>query len=73
MFGFGRKKAVKSIEYDAANEIPIIRCSICNGEKVAGFKNIKTGTFRDAFFVKSEADIEMFAQMCGVDKINREY
>ncbi len=73
MFGFKKRRVEKTIEFDAENEKPVIRCSICNGEKVAGFKNIRTGKFRDMFFVKNDADIEMFAKMCGVEKIDREY
>lgn len=39
---FRKKQPVKK-EYDRANQKPILRCSICTGEQVAGFKNIHTG------------------------------
>ena len=39
---FGRKKKVKKT-YDRENKRPVLRCSICNGEQVAGFKDIHTG------------------------------
>ena len=35
---FKKRKEVKS--YDKENCKPVIKCSICNGEQVAGFKNI---------------------------------
>ena len=35
-----RKKRIEQAEYDRENLRPVLRCSICNGERVAGFKNI---------------------------------
>ena len=34
---FGRKTVEKK-EYDRENLHPVLRCSICTGEQVAGFK-----------------------------------
>lgn len=77
MFGLFKKKdvAVRQLKYDRENEKPVIKASICNGEKVAGFKNKRTGKFREQFFVRNEAEIEQFAKMCGVerDQIGKEY
>ena len=41
---FGRKTIEKK-EYDRENLRPLLRCSICTGEQVAGFKNRHTGKF----------------------------
>ena len=73
--GLFRKKEthVKQLDYDKSEEKPIIRASICNGERVAGFKNIRTGKFREQFFIRDDAEIEMFARMCGVEKVDKEY
>ena len=38
-----REKAAPSGDFDRENEKPIIKASICNGEQIAGFKNIHTG------------------------------
>lgn len=38
---FRKKKTLKT--YDKDNKKPIIKASICNGEQVAGFKDIHTG------------------------------
>ena len=38
---FKKKKAQQS--YDKKNKKPVIKASICNGEQVAGFKDIHTG------------------------------
>jgi len=73
--GLFRKKerTVRQLDYDREEEKPVIHASICNGEKVAGFKNIRTGKFREQFMVRSDAEIEMFAKMCGVEKVDKEY
>ena len=33
--------------YDKENKKPVIKASICNGEQVAGFKNIHTGKIEE--------------------------
>ncbi len=38
MFG---KREVKKKTYDKENLCPVLKCSICTGEQVAGFKNIR--------------------------------
>ena len=38
---FKKKKAQQP--YDKENKKPVIKASICNGEQVAGFKDIHTG------------------------------
>ena len=47
--GFFKKKekAAPSGDFDRENEKPIIKASICNGEQIAGFKNIHTGKMRE--------------------------
>ena len=37
---FKKKTVIKT--YDKENKKPVIKASICNGEQVAGFKNIHT-------------------------------
>ena len=39
---FGKKKKLKA-EFDRENQKPVLRCSICTGEKVAGFKKYSHG------------------------------
>ncbi len=68
---FKRKQQVA--DYDKENLIPIIKASICNGERVAGFKNIHTGEFTEEMFCRSEADIEAFKKKYGLTEIKKEY
>ena len=70
MFG---KKTVQKASYDKENQIPILKCSICNGERVAGFKNIHTGKFEEVMFIKTERDLEEFKAKYGVETIGKEH
>lgn len=69
---FGRK-AVKKKTYDQENLRPILRCSICNGEQVAGFKNIHTGKFEEVMFIRNEKDLAQFKAMYDIETITKEY
>ena len=46
---FFRKKKTK--EYDKENKKPVLRCSICTGEQVAGFKDINSGVFEEEMMI----------------------
>jgi hypothetical protein len=73
---FGKKKNAqghKPQDYDRENQKPVLRCSICTGEKVAGFKNLQTGKFEDIMLIKNEKDLEAFKKMYGVTEISKEY
>ena len=69
---FGKKKAI-SVEYDPDTQYPIVRASICNGERVAGFKNKIDGHFTEIMFINSDADLAAFKKACGIDNIKTEY
>lgn len=70
---FGKKTRVKKLNYDPAEQKPVIKCSICNGEQVAGLKNIKTGKVEEIMVIRGEQDLETFKQMCGVTDVVKEY
>lgn len=44
--GLFKKNIVTKI-YDKENKKPVIKVSICNGEQVAGFKDIHTGKIEE--------------------------
>lgn len=69
------KKKVVTVSYDKENLRPVIRASICNGEQVAGFKNIHTGKFSEVMSIKSEKDREEFLGKYGImrEDVRREY
>ena len=69
---FKKKSIVKS--YDKENKRPVIKASICNGEQVAGFKDIHTGKIDEVMLIRSRADLENFKAMYGIDEaITKEY
>lgn len=57
------KKKTQSKSYDATLQHPIIRASICNGEQVAGFKDIRTGEFEGIMLIRNAEDLVMFRKM----------
>ena len=71
---FGRKKAAVE-PYDKTLQRPVIRSSICTGEKVAGFKDLKTGKFYDIMLIRDDKDMEEFLTKYAVDPedISREF
>lgn len=68
------KKKTLVLTYDKENKKPVIKSSICNGEQVAGFKDIHTGKIEEVMLIKSQADLEKFKSMYGINKeIEKEY
>lgn len=59
--------------YDPSAQKPILRCSICTGEQVAGFKDIHTGKFTDIMLIRNEKDLQSFKETYGVTEITKEY
>ena len=64
--GLFRKKTVTKT-YDKKNKKPVIKASICNGEQVAGFKDIHTGKIEEVMLIKNQADLDAFKKMYGID------
>ena len=69
---FSKKSEKKT--YDQNNQKPVIKASICNGEQVAGFKDIHTGKFEEVMLISRAEDIETFKTMYGIEEeIAKEY
>ena len=69
---FGKKRKLKA-EFDRENQKPVLRCSICTGEKVAGFKNIHTGKFEEVMLIRSDEELDVFKAMYELDDVAKEY
>ena len=68
------KKKIIANTYDKDNKKPVIQASICNGEQIAGFKDIHTGKIEEVMLIKSPADLDAFKKMYGIDEeIEKEY
>ena len=61
--------------FDRKNQKPVIRSSICTGEQVAGFKDLRTGKFTDIMLVRDHKDMEEFTRKYGIsrEEITREW
>ena len=71
--GLFKKKFLVQTYYKE-NKKPVIKSSICNGEQVAGFKDIRTGKMEEIMLIKNTADLETFKAMYGItEEIIKEY
>lgn len=71
---FGRKKAgAKKVEFDKDRQRAVIKCSICNGEQVAGFKDKQTGRFTEVMLIRNSGDLNRFLAMYDLETVTREY
>lgn len=72
---FGRKKQKVQESFDRTGKYPVIRASICTGEKVAGFKNAENGKFEELMVIRSDRDLEEFMERYKVraDEIKKEW
>ena len=70
---FRKKQEIHS--YDRESQRPVIRASICTGERTAGFRNLQTGKFTEVMLVRSEEDLREFRRLYGLGdgEISTEY
>ena len=68
-----RKESKPEISYDPETQYPVIRSSICTGEKVAGFKSRKDGHFIEVMAIRFPEDEKRFKDMYGLDDVRTEY
>ena len=62
---FFRKKT-KTASYDPEKVKPVIRASICTGERVAGFEDLQTGKFREVVLIRNQKDLDDFRADYGI-------
>ena len=60
------RKKPKQKSYDKNNVKPVIKCSICNGEQVAGFQDIHTGAFEEDMLIRNGSDLKEFMELYGI-------
>ena len=61
------RKSVKphAPAYDPADKKPVIRCSICTGEQVAGFRR-RDGSFEEVMLLRDAGDLQAFRDRYGI-------
>ncbi|MBM6925968.1 aspartate dehydrogenase [Pseudoflavonifractor phocaeensis] len=62
------KKKQNKRTYDKENQKPVIRSSICTGERVAGFQDIHTGKFTDIMLIRTSGDLKEFCHLYSIDE-----
>ena len=62
---FGKKREMR--RFDDPLRTPVIRCSICTGEQVAGFRRKDTGSFEEVMLIRNEADLQTFRETYGIE------
>ena len=67
------KKKIQKKSYDKQRKRPVLRCSICTGEQVAGFKDLQTGKFEDIMLIRNEKDLMTFKEMYDIEELEKEY
>lgn len=73
---FGRKKEATAVySYDREKEKPVLRCSICTGEQVFGFRNLETGKLEEVGLVRGEQELKKLLSQYGVseDEVEKVY
>ncbi len=71
--GGAMRRSCERKSYDRENDKPVLKCSICNGEQVAGFKNIHTGKFQEVMLIRGQKDLNSFMKQYGISDISKEY
>lgn len=70
---FGKKKKSTTVSYEPATMKPVLYCSICNGEKVFGFKNSVTGEFTEISLIRNDAELNKYLKMYGLETVEKIY
>ena len=67
-------KSSQQPEFDSEHYTPVIRSSICTGEKVAGLKDKSTGSIKEVMLISSDKDLQAFCEKYHItDKIEKVY
>lgn len=71
---FFRKKR-ETRPYDRETQRPVIRTSICTGERTAGFRDLRTGRFTEVMRIRTPEDLKAFRRCYGIgeDEIPTQY
>lgn len=71
---FGRKKN-EVPSFDRTGKTPVIRTSICTGEKVAGYRDAATGRFVEVMLIRGDGDLREFLSKYGFreEELKREW
>ena len=63
----------EDIPFDPDKQTPVIKCSICTGEQVAGFKSNEDGHFTEVMLIRGAKDLDLFKEIYKIEEIKKEY
>ena len=69
----GKKNISETVPYDPERQIPVLKCSICTGERIAGFKDIESGHITEVMVIRSDDDLRYFRKHYGIDTLKEKY
>lgn len=67
------KELRKQFPFDPEKQEAVIRCSVCTGEKVAGFRNREDGHFSEVMLLRTPEEEEQFKKIYGLERVKKEY
>ena len=58
---------------DTSRQEPVLRCSICTGEKTACLQDKQTGKLQEICLIQNDAELADFMRAYGVTSVKRVY
>ncbi|MGN0907655.1 MAG: hypothetical protein ACI4NM_10940 [Bullifex sp.] len=68
-----RKNLSSDVPFDREKQVPVLKCSICTGERIAGFKDTATGHITEVMVIRNDDDLMYFRNHYGIDRLKEEY
>lgn len=62
-----------TIPYDKDKQYPVIRASICTGERVAGFRDKLGNGFTEVMVIHNDYEKELFMKAFNLEDVKNEY
>ena len=70
---FGKRKKNAAPAFDRTGRTPVIRASICTGEKVAGYRESAGGKFVEVMLIRTDGDLRQFLAEYGFEESELKY
>ncbi len=66
VFWHRRERKHPRVEFDRSAKAPVIRASICTGEKTACLRDRRTGKLEEVMLIRTPEDLREFLETYGV-------
>lgn len=68
-----QKRLAEKMPFDRDRQYAVLKCSICTGEQIAGFKDKTNGHFTEVMVIQSAKDLEYFKKLYQIAELPKEY